>query len=215
LIKFHRLICEVEKTGPESCLLHLDGPLSLFSATQKYGLQLALFLPTILHCGDFELSAELRWGPQRKPQTFSLTTADGLVSHTADSGMYVPVELRMFVELFQKRIKDWEITEESEVFPLGESFWVPDFRLTERATGRFVHLEVLGFWRRASAEGHLRQLRTHIQTPFLLAVSDALRIDDADLEDMPAGVVRFRQMPLPDEVVRLAAEALTRMKDEG
>ena len=27
--------------------LHLDGPLSLFSATQKYGLQLAMFLPTV------------------------------------------------------------------------------------------------------------------------------------------------------------------------
>ena len=28
--------------------LNLDGPMSLFSATQKYGLQLALFLPTLL-----------------------------------------------------------------------------------------------------------------------------------------------------------------------
>src|SRR6476646_7321159 len=40
LIKFHRLVCEVEATGPDSYRLKLDGPLSLFSATQKYGLQL-------------------------------------------------------------------------------------------------------------------------------------------------------------------------------
>jgi hypothetical protein len=38
-------------------------------------------------------------------------------------------------------------------------------------------------------------------------VSDQLHIDDGELEGLPAGVIRFRQMPLPDEVVR-QAEAL-------
>src|SRR5262249_40719615 len=52
LVKFHRLICEIERTGEDCYQLHLDGPLSLFSATQKYGLQLALFLPAVLHCRD-------------------------------------------------------------------------------------------------------------------------------------------------------------------
>ena len=41
----------------------IDGPLSLFTATNKYGLQIALFLPALLHCHDFRLDAELRWGP--------------------------------------------------------------------------------------------------------------------------------------------------------
>ncbi len=210
LVKFRRLVCEVEKTGPDSCLLHLDGPMSLFSATQKYGLQLALFLPAVLLCRDFELRAELRWGPQRKPKTFTLTAADGLVSHLPDAGTYVPPELAMFVELFRKKVADWEITEETEVYPLGDGFWVPDFRLRQRETGAVVLLEVLGFWRRASAEKHLERLRQHARRPFLLAVSDQLRIDDADLEGLPAGVHRFRQMPLPDEVARLAGEALAR-----
>ena len=44
-------------------VFHIDGPLSLFSATTKYGLQVALFLPALLHCADFRLDAELRWGP--------------------------------------------------------------------------------------------------------------------------------------------------------
>src|SRR5579885_594426 len=86
LVKFHRLICEVEATGEHCYQLHLDGPLSLFSATQKYGLQLALFLPAVLRCRDYSLRAELRWGSQRKPKVFTLTPADGLVSHQPDSG---------------------------------------------------------------------------------------------------------------------------------
>jgi predicted nuclease of restriction endonuclease-like RecB superfamily len=203
-VKFHRLICEVERNGDDAVRLRLDGPMSLFSATQKYGLQLALFLPAILLCRDFELHADLLWGPQRKPKTFTLTNKDGLVSHQRDSGSYVPPELAMFSDLFRKKVEDWEIGDESEVFPLGEGFWVPDFRLTHKATGRTVHMEVLGFWRRSSVEKHLDRLRQHATMPFLMAVSDQLHIEDAELECLPAAVHRFRQMPLPAEVARLA-----------
>ncbi len=212
LIKFHRLVCDIEMVEESVIRLHLDGPLSLFSATQKYGLQLALFLPGLLHCRDFELTAELRWGPQRKPKRFVLTSDDGLVSHVPDTGMYVPPELRMFADLFRKKIADWDIADEAGVYSLGAGttlgFWVPDFRVTHRATGRSVLLEVLGFWRRASAEKHLERLRQHATEPFLLAVSDQLSVDDAALENLPAGIHRFRQMPLPDEVARLAAQVL-------
>ena len=114
----------------------------------------------------------------------------------------------MFIELFRKRIEDWELIEETDIFPLGTGFWVPDFRLRHRETKREVQLEVLGFWRRASAERHLERLRQHAREPFLLAVSDQLRIDDAALEGLPAGIHRFRQMPLPDEIASLARELL-------
>jgi uncharacterized protein len=207
-IKFHRLVCEVERLTPETYQLHLDGPLSLFTATQKYGLQLAFFLPALLHCHDFELKADLRWSAQRKPKQFTLTPRDGLVSHQADSGVYVPPEMAMFVELFHKRAADWEIHEETEIFPLGSGFWVPDYRLTHRATEQTVLLEVLGFWRRSSAEQHLTRLRQHITQPFLLAVSDQLHIEDAELENLPAGIHRFRNLPLPDEIARLGLELL-------
>jgi uncharacterized protein len=211
-IKFHRLICDIEKIGPDCYRLHLDGPMSLFSATSKYGLQLALFLPAVLLCGDFELKAELLWGPQRKPKTFLLTPRDGLVSHYIDSGMYVGPELAMFVELFRKRVEEWELVEETDVFPLGDGFWVPDFRLVHRASGRAVFLEVLGFWRRASAERHLERLRRHARRPYLLAVSDQLNIADGELDSLPAGVHRFRNMPLPDEIARLASGVLETAK---
>jgi predicted nuclease of restriction endonuclease-like RecB superfamily len=208
LVKFHRLICEIERTGEGCYQLHLDGPLSLFSATQKYGLQLALFLPAVLLCRDYEVTAELRWGPERRPKTFTLTPAERLVSYLTDSGTYVPSELAMFVDLFRKKVEDWDIAEETEVFPLGDGFWVPDFRLTHRGSGRSVYLEVLGFWRKSSAEVHLQRLKQHATEPFLLAVSDGLRIDEAELEGIPAGVHRFRQMPLPDQIARLADELI-------
>lgn len=207
LVKFHRLVCEVEALGEKSCLLKLDGPLSLFTATQKYGLQLALFLPAVLLCQDFDLTAEIHWGAQRKPKKFHLSPRDKLVSHHVDSGMYVPPELTLFVELFRKKIEDWDIRTETEVLPLGESFWVPDYRLIHRASGEVVYLDVLGFWRKSSFERHLQRLRQHAPARFVLALSEQLRIDDSELAGLPAGIHRFRNMPLPEEVVKLAEAA--------
>jgi predicted nuclease of restriction endonuclease-like RecB superfamily len=199
----------MERTAAESHVLHIDGPLSLFSATQKYGLQLALFLPTVLLCKNFEVKAELRWGTQKKPKTFLLTPKDRLVSHAPDSGMWVPAELKLFVESFRKRIADWELQEETEVYPLGSGFWVPDFRLVHKSSGKVVLLEVLGFWRKSSAEKHLQTLKRHATEPFLLAVSDQLHIEQTNLDDLPAGIHRFRNMPLADEIARLATAAIT------
>ena len=207
-LKFHRLVCEVEMPKKGELALHLDGPLSLFSATHKYGLQLALFLPAILACPSFELKAELRWGTARKEKTFRLSDADGLAAPDRDPGQYVPPELAMFAELFRKKQPDWELADEGEIFPLGKHFWVPDFRLTQRASGRFVHLEVLGFWRRSSLDVYLERLRAHAKTPFVLAVSEQLHVEEAELEGLPAFIHRFRQMPLPDEIARLAAASL-------
>ncbi len=112
----------------------------------------------------------------------------------------------MFVELFKKKIADWEISEETEIIPLGKNVWVPDYRLMHRASGNVVLLDILGFWRRASAERHLAMLREHAGAPFILAISDQLNVDEGELEGLPDNVVRFRNMPLPDDIAKRAAE---------
>ncbi|MBV8609827.1 MAG: DUF790 family protein, partial [Singulisphaera sp.] len=71
-LKFHRLLYRVEGSMEEGYIFQIDGPLSLFSATSKYGLQMALFLPALPLCADFRLDAELRWGPRRVPRSFHL-----------------------------------------------------------------------------------------------------------------------------------------------
>jgi hypothetical protein len=162
----------------------------------------------VLPAKDWELRADLRWGPERKPKVFNLSPADKLVSHLPEHGTYVPPELAMFAEQFRKKAVGWRLHDESAILPLGPGFWVPDFRLEHVATGKSLYLEVLGFWRKSSAELHLKRLRQHAKAPFLVAISDQLRIDDSDLEGLPAEVVRFRQMPLPDEVMKRAAALL-------
>ncbi len=207
-VKFHRLVSDFESPAAGQLLLRLDGPLSLFSATQKYGLQLALFLPAILACPSFELTAHLRWGVQRKEKSLLITDADGLTATRPDRGQYLPPELTMFAGLFRKKVEDWDLAEEGEIFRLGSHYWVPDFRLTERGTGRVVYLEVLGFWRRSSLGTYLERLRRDASRPFILAVSDQLHVEEDELEGLPVWIHRFHNMPLPDEIARLAREAV-------
>jgi predicted nuclease of restriction endonuclease-like RecB superfamily len=208
-IKFHRLLCDIERLDSDAYRLRLDGPLSLFSATQRYGLQLALFLPALLLCRNFELSAELRWGAERKRKLFRLSHEDGLVSHHQDSGMYVPPEIAMFADLFRKKAADWRLEEMTEVVPLPGRPWIPDFKLVHQPSGAVVYLEVLGYWRRASVEKHLAHLREHLKGErALLAISQQLHIGEETLTDVPAGVLSFCQMPLPEDIVAAAERLL-------
>ena len=144
-LKFHRLLYRVEGSMRDGYVFHIDGPLSLFSATTKYGLQVAWFLPALLHCEDFRLDAELRWGPKREPRSFHLEASDGLISHQADTGTYAPAELTAFVERMRQVAPAWEIGESTEIVELGrEGVWVPDYRLVHKPTGTDVLLEVVG-----------------------------------------------------------------------
>ena len=130
------------------------------------------------------------------------------MSHQAETGAYVPPEVPMFVEMFQKKVADWEISEETEIIPLGKSFWVPDYRLIHRDTGRCVMLDILGFWRRSNVEKHLQLLREHADRPFIVALSDQMNVEEGDLEGLPDNVVRFRNMPLAEEVAKRALAVL-------
>jgi predicted nuclease of restriction endonuclease-like RecB superfamily len=202
-VKSHKLIAAI-KPVPHGYALHLDGPLSLFSATQKYGLQLALFLPTLLHCKSFTLSATLRWGAQRKEKIFELASADGLESHTPDFGVYQPKELAVLAENFKKLVPDWTISDDPAPVPVGDEVWVPDFQLVHKESGKVVFVEVLGYWRKVDLDRHLAKLRKHLPGEFVLAVGDATRADEGGEVESAPEVYRFKRTPSAVELARYA-----------
>ncbi len=208
-IKFHRLMCEIRNGGRDSYILQIDGPLSLFSATQKYGVQLANFLPSLLQCKKFELKAAVRWGVDRKEKEFILSSSDGLQSHLADYGDYVPKELSLFADAFRKQVSGWEISSEASLLTLGAGFWTPDFVLTHRRKKKQVYLEILGFWRRTDAEKLYQRLRQDLGESFLLAVSEQFNIDESQELAIDPSIYIFKRTPLPEEVAK-RAEALLR-----
>jgi len=209
-LKFHRLLYRVEGDMADGYVLHVDGPLSLFSATNKYGLQMALLLPTLLHCNDFRLDAELRWGPRREPRSFHLEANDGLHSYLPDTATYVPPEVAAFVERFRQVAPAWEVNEATEILQLGrEGVWVPDYRFVHRRTGLDVYVEVLGFWKRSSLERLLRLLPEFGPARYLLAISDRLKVDEEALDALAGPVLKFREVPNAPELAALLDKFLT------
>ncbi len=204
-VKFHRLICTIHPSAGQSYTLRLDGPLSLFSSTQKYGLQLALFLPALLHCKAFDLKANVRWGAERKEKLFTLSSTDGLRSHAPDWGTYTPPELQMFADSFAEKVKGWVIAADPHPVVLDDGVWVPDFRLTHPATGKDVFVEIFGFWRKGDIETVYRRLKKHLPGKFVLCVGEQSRVDEADEVAFGDGVYRYKRTPLPDEVAKVAA----------
>ena len=203
-LKFHRLMYRIEGNMAEGYLLHIDGPLSLFSATNRYGLQMALFLPALLLCHDFRLDAELRWGPRKEPRSFHLESAEGLVSHYDDTGTYVPAEIAAFLERFRQVAPAWDVSDATEVVALGqEAVWVPDYRFVHKATGIDVFVEILGFWKRSSLERLLRLLPGHGPKRYVLAISDRLKVDEGALGELAGPVLRFKEIPSAPELTAL------------
>ena len=87
--------------------------------------------------------------------------------------------------------------------PLGNQFWVPDFALTHQKTGKVIHVELLGFWRKTDAEAHFARLQTHYPNQFILGISDQLNLDE-ETAAVNSNIYRFRRTPLPAEVARIA-----------
>jgi predicted nuclease of restriction endonuclease-like RecB superfamily len=214
-LKFHRLLYRVEGSMRDGYIFQIDGPLSLFSATTKYGLQVALFLPALLHCADFRLEAELRWGPRREPRSFLLEPRDGLVSHQADTGTYTPVELKAFVERFRQVAPGWEISDCTDVVELGrEGVWVPDYRFVHTSSGNEVFVEVVGFWKRSSLERLTRLLPRYGPPRFVLAISDRLKVDEEALQELAVPILRFREIPNATELAALLERFVGRADPE-
>lgn len=211
-LKFHRLMWRVSGSMRQGYTFQIDGPLSLFSATQKYGLQMAVFLPALLLCHDFRLDAEIRWGPKREPRTFHLETSDGLISHYQDTGTYTPPEHAAFIERFRQVAPGWTVEETTEILELPpDGVWVPDYRFVHRATGKDVWVEILGFWKQAGLERLLKLLpRLGPQYRAVLAVSDKLKVDEEAAGTLPAQVLRFKEIPNASEMLLLLEDTIRR-----
>ena len=188
--------------------LHLDGPLSIFGGTRKYGLRLAKFLPGLLMTSPWRLSAKVEW--KGRDAILELDSKkSGLESHYL--GPKVEREADDTREAFIRaweRTKDtggWELERGGDVlpFPQKKSALVPDFTLRHAGTGEVVHLEILGFWSERNLVERVALIREAGEQGYrvLLAASERLGASQEAL----SGAVEGGVVPFKD---RLAAKAV-------
>ena len=180
--------------------LRLDGPLSIFGGTRKYGLRLAKFLPGLLLTSPWKLSANVEWKGRDTVLELDSEKA-GLQSHyLGPKDEREADDVRgAFVRAWE-RAKDtggWELERGGDVlsFPERRSALVPDFTLRRADTGEVVQLEILGFWSERNLVERVSLLR-EAETQghrVLVAASEKLGASQEALSSaVEGGIVPFK-----------------------
>lgn len=201
-IKFFQLLHRVEGSAGRGYVIRLDGPLSLFGASQRYGLQMASFLPTLLHFERWRLTAEVLWGPRRMARGFRLDATAPLSPLGRLAGQWQPDEVAWLPERIAALDPAWEVTAGGELIDLGgQGVLVPDLAFRHRATGARAFLEVLGYWNRGAVARRLELLRRHGPPNLVLALSKSLAASEDDLAGLPGEVYVYRSAPSARAIV--------------
>ena len=180
--------------------LRLDGPLSIFGGTRRYGLRLAKFLPGLLLTSPWKLSANVDWKGRDTVLELDSETA-GLDSHyLGPKHEREADDVRgAFVRAWE-RAKDtggWKLERGGDVlaFPERRAALVPDFTLRRADTGEVVQLEILGFWSERNLVERVSLLR-EAETQghrVLVAASEKLGTSQEALSSaVEGGVVPFK-----------------------
>lgn len=172
-IKHFGLIHSVIGNAVNGYEITLTGAASLFHRSQKYGIRMAVFLPALLVCKNWKMSAEI---PQKERNYFYELTSeqDELVSFYFDDPEYVNSDIEKLKRNFEKRAGDWSLQENREVIDLGKTAFIPDLVLV-KSSGEKVYLDVLGFWTPKSLLKRIEEFRAANYDKFILAASQELR----------------------------------------
>jgi uncharacterized protein len=214
--RFHQLLHTVHGDPTSGYTIELDGPFSLFDAVQRYGMRLALFLPSVLACASFQLQADVLWGKERQKLSFAIDPTHGLTVASAREPAGVAPDLELFCEAFRRLDSAWSVTANERIFALpGEVVCVPDLVFTSRETGEEVFFEAFGFWSRAAVWKRVELLRKGFPARILLVVGKQLRVSEEVLSDEDAGEIYvYKRTISPREVLeRLDRPAQKAAKD--
>jgi len=152
----------------------LDGPASLFSQSQKYGIRMANFLPALPLCNRWEMTADILIDETTgETRQLELDHTEGLDSHYSAGDQFDSDVERTLTQKWERANTDWELVREDDVFDLGAEVMIPDFAI-EHPDGRRAILEIVGFWTPEYLDAKLKKIRQVEADNFVLAVSERL-----------------------------------------
>ena len=207
MLKFHRLMHRTRRTD-DGYVLEVDGPESVFNRGRKYGVQMATFLPALLHLSDWSMRAEIEWDDEL--YDFVVDENTGLQTSRRARGQWIADEEEWFEERFeQKAPEGWSLERRGEVVELSDNEVLITDYVVHTADGDEVWIEIVGFWRIGYLKRRLQRLADmDADPPVVLVVSERLKTDREELDRSPAQVVFFKTAILVGRVVDAVRNAL-------
>ncbi|MGI9105327.1 MAG: DUF790 family protein [Pyrinomonadaceae bacterium] len=206
-IKAYRLIHTIKGNAARGYEIALDGPISMFHRSQKYGIQMAVFLPALLLCKGWRMRAEVA-SRQSGTAFFEMhSERHALRSHYLSVTPYENPVKEKLIQSWTRFESEWTLEESGEIINLGASAFIPDFVLRHATTGRQIYLEILGFWTPPHLTQRLQEFADSGFQDFLLAAWEELRGSRDPVATTPPHTIIFKRS-LDPAIIELAANGL-------
>lgn len=142
--KLARLLHDITRVGPSRYRIAFSGPASVLRETRRYGVNFAKFLPALLACRGWRMTASMKtpWG---SPAKLTLSAEDGFKSHLPAPEEFDSALEESFAKKFGPQREGWRLIRESEILHDRQKTFVPDFTFRHE-DGTQVLLEIVGFW---------------------------------------------------------------------
>jgi uncharacterized protein len=191
-IKGYRLIHTISGNPASGYDVQLSGPVSIFHRSQRYGIQMAVFLPALLLYPGWSMQAEI--GTKSDVAFFELNSRQTrLRSHymTGNIQRQIPQIPKLLAD-FSKLDDGWEAKVSQEIIDLGETAFVPDLVL--RCEGAEpIYLEMLGYWTPRSLNEKLKELARAGFANYAIAASEELRCSRDAPAQLPPNVIIYKK----------------------
>lgn len=202
-IKHFGLIHSVAGRARDGYEIRLTGAASLFHRSQKYGIQMAVFLPALLLCKDWKMAAEIS---QKEKGTvfYELTSAQtDLTSCYFNEPEYVNPDIERLRKSWDKFSGEWQLKENRRVIDLGKTAFVPESVLISPG-GEKIYLDVTGFWTPKSLQKRLGEFAEANYKNFIIAASQELRGSREEPLWTSANVVFYKTKLEPRSLIETA-----------
>ncbi|MDB9510831.1 DUF790 family protein [Kamptonema animale CS-326] len=207
-LKLFQLMTYIEGDADRGFTLTIDGPVSLFKPSTRYGLALAKMIPALLHVTKWSLHATLQnrdpYSGVWKTGKFTLNSDCGLVSHYPPGKPYDSMLEASFAGKWDALKTEWRLEREVDLIPIPGSVMIPDFRLVH-PDGRSFLLEIVGYWRPEYLQKKFSQVRRSECDNLILAISERLNLEKAGVQvkDVSAKIIWFKDKLLPKSVLEV------------
>jgi predicted nuclease of restriction endonuclease-like RecB superfamily len=191
-IKAFRLIHAIKGNPALGYDAQLSGPVSIFHRSQRYGVQMAVFLPALLLYPGWRMRAEI--GTKTGAAFFELDSEQKrLRSHyVADELQSQNRQIAKLLGDFGKLDGEWEARPSQEVIDLGESAFVPDLVFL-RDGDEPIYLELLGYWTPRSLNERLKEFARAGFGNYAIAASEEMRCSRDAPSQLPPNVIVYKK----------------------
>jgi predicted nuclease of restriction endonuclease-like RecB superfamily len=153
--------------------IYLDGPVSLFKLTEKYGTAFAKLLPTIIASNRWSLKASILKKTSQGKRIYDFTldyTKKGIFGMKIGLKERVGFDSAIEKEFYQLSFNGWAVRREPTVLKAGQYAFIPDFSLERNGTK--VYVEIIGFWTPEYLKNKIQKINLLRETESIILLVD-------------------------------------------